>query len=169
MTSYKYYTAIIFLVALVLPSQVFSQVLYPDSEYHEYYRILEIKNSDLENRVNIFPSIVHQYSKDSITWDIWANHFELKNRKNNKINILPIRLANHYNSAYARGYNDGALWKGKGYTGSVQGGLSGKYGMIEFTFAPIVYYSQNASFELAPTTGDNNVLCRCSNGKRFIN
>ncbi|MCV9386831.1 capsule assembly Wzi family protein [Reichenbachiella ulvae] len=147
---------LIFGLATSLSGSIFSQVLYPESEWLEYYRVLEIKNEKIENRINIFASIINQYDRDSLSWDIWSSQIP-RNKNNKYISILPIRFANHYNSTYARGYNDGALWKGKGLTSSLQGGLTGKYGILEFTLAPIIFYSQNADFELAPIQGNNHI------------
>ncbi|MBU2912399.1 MULTISPECIES: capsule assembly Wzi family protein [Reichenbachiella] len=154
MNRYTIYFALCMLIVHI--NTLHAQVLYPDSEYLEYYRILEIKNEGISNRMNIFPTIVSQYNKDSITWNPWKDNFQLDQQKNKSISLLPARLTNHYNSTYAHGYNDGALWKGKGYTGSIQGGVTGKYGLLEFTIAPIVFFSQNSAFELAPQTSDNN-------------
>ena len=134
-----------------------AQVLYPESELVDYYRLIEIKNSNVENRLNIFPSIVHAYNKDSLAWDLWKENIHTESKeKNEAFNLLPIRWSNGYNSAYARGYNDGAVWKGKGLTSSLQGGVNGSLGLIQYTFAPIVFYSQNTAFDLAPTIGNNN-------------
>ena len=149
---------LLFSIALFvfLSSYSQAQVLYPDSELLEYYRILEMKNPGIENRLNIFPSVISTYNKDSLSWNPWSDKVQIQTPKNQSIEILPLRLGNYYNSTYARGYNDGALWKGKGYTGSLQGGVQGKLGILEFTIAPLVYYSQNSSFELAEQTGNNN-------------
>jgi len=60
------------------------------------------------------------------------------------------------NTVYARGFNDGAVWKGKGVTMEAHGGFSGKKGKLSFTFFPIVYSSQNAGFDLAPQASNRN-------------
>ncbi|WP_424961474.1 capsule assembly Wzi family protein [Ekhidna sp.] len=148
----KVITSIVLLAASLSLS---SQVLYPESALLDYYRVLEIKNQSLGKRLNLFPSIISPYKTDSLKWNPWDFN---KSDNKKKIAILPLRLANHYNTKYARGYNDGAVWKGKGLTSSLQGGVQGKLGMLEYTFAPIIYYSQNADLELAPQQGHNNPL-----------
>ncbi|MEQ9467189.1 MAG: capsule assembly Wzi family protein [Ekhidna sp.] len=140
----------VFAIVSLLARPSISQVLYPESEYLDYYRILEIKNPDQERRLNIFPSILIPYGVDSLGWDAWGNNTSAHAR------LVPVRWAHHYNSSYARSYNDGALWRGKGYTTSIQGGVQGKIGKLEFTLAPIVYFSQNADFELAEPRDENN-------------
>ncbi|WP_109829620.1 capsule assembly Wzi family protein [Reichenbachiella versicolor] len=153
MKRYSLYFSILFVLALH-PKQIFGQVLYPNSELLNYYRFYEIKNiHNQQDRLNIFPSIMHQYnSTDSAEWNPW----KIKTDYNHKTQLLPIRLENHYNTQIANGYNDGALWKGAGYTGSIQGGFTGDYGILKFTFAPIFFYSENSEFQLAPQNDSNN-------------
>lgn len=141
------------LTVLLFGKSLTAQVLYPDSELIDYYRVQEIKSNQAE-RLNIFPSIIQPYETASMEWNLWEDNL-LKNT-NEEIHILPVRWSNHFNSAYARGYNDGAVWKGKGLTSSLQGGFQGNKGVLSFTFAPIVFYSQNATFDLAEQRGNNN-------------
>ena len=53
-----------------------------------------------------------------------------------------------YNSHLPFGYNDGALWAGRGITGALQGGIAGHAGPLSFTLEPIVFWAQNQSFPL---------------------
>lgn len=133
------------------------QILYPDSELLEYYRVLEVKNNNAEDRLSFFPSIVNQYDNDSLSWNVWGDNIQPKKLENNKVRLESFRFSNYYNTTYARGMNDGAIWRGKGLTSAIQGGASGKFGILEFTIAPILYYSQNKPFELADQTGNNNI------------
>lgn len=55
-----------------------------------------------------------------------------------------------FNSNYPRGYNDGPVWKGKGFTTELHFGVSGKKNNLSFTFFPTIFFSQNQSFDLAP-------------------
>ncbi len=51
-----------------------------------------------------------------------------------------------YNSTYARGFNDGPVWKGRGLTLEVQGGFSGQNGKLSYTFHPVFFVAQNTDF-----------------------
>jgi hypothetical protein len=53
-----------------------------------------------------------------------------------------------FNSAYAYGANDGPVWAGKGLTVSATGGVSGRYGPLSFTLAPIAFYAMNSGFPI---------------------
>ncbi len=61
-----------------------------------------------------------------------------------------------YNSAYPRSYNDGLIWKGKGLTQELHGGFRLKKGILNLTFYPAVYFSQNLSFDLASINSNQN-------------
>jgi hypothetical protein len=66
------------------------------------------------------------------------------------LRIYGPELFTSYNTAAPYGQNDGALWQGKGFNGSLTGGarLEG-YG-VELTFKPQLAFSQNAAFDLMP-------------------
>lgn len=133
----------------------YSQVLIPGDEFHDYYRVIELKDSSLNKRINIYPSIINQYSNDSLAWNPWGEHFKPVPKEGKYFRILDGRLANTYISNYPRSYNDGAVWKGKGLTSELHGGITGRYGKIRYTFAPILFFSQNQSFDLAAQRGGN--------------
>ncbi len=72
--------------------------------------------------------------------------------------ILDPTLKKSYNTAYPRGFNDGPVWKGRGLTSEIHGGIMGKKGKFSFAFHPVVFYSQNSGFDLAPNLdGQNNI------------
>lgn len=52
------------------------------------------------------------------------------------------------NSARPYGYNDGAVWAGRGLTARVRLGVAGRWGPLSITLAPEAFVAQNASFEL---------------------
>jgi hypothetical protein len=53
-----------------------------------------------------------------------------------------------YNSAFPYGFNDGAIWAGRGVTGAVQAGVGGRAGPFSFSFEPIAFSTQNSAFAL---------------------
>ncbi|MDQ3606064.1 MAG: hypothetical protein M3418_07760 [Gemmatimonadota bacterium] len=54
-----------------------------------------------------------------------------------------------FNSTFPDGYNDGAIWAGRGVTTAFQAGFSARYGPVSLTLAPIVFYAANRAFPLA--------------------
>lgn len=63
--------------------------------------------------------------------------------------FLDITSRFSYNSSYPRGFNDGPIWKGKGMTWELHGGLAGNKGVLSYHFQPALFYSQNLNFDLS--------------------
>ena len=60
-------------------------------------------------------------------------------------------VASRFNSGFPYGYNDGAVWAGRGATFSAQGGASVRYGPLAASFVPLVSWASNGAFPLQPT------------------
>jgi hypothetical protein len=65
-----------------------------------------------------------------------------------KLKIYGPELFNSFNTAAPYGQNDGALWQGKGYNGSLTAGIRLEAYGIEATFKPQLAFSQNAAFDI---------------------
>ncbi len=52
------------------------------------------------------------------------------------------------NNEYGRGYNDGPVWKGEGFTFELHAGFTGRYGKLSYTLNPVVFYSFNDLFSI---------------------
>ncbi|WP_420576207.1 capsule assembly Wzi family protein [Ekhidna sp.] len=125
-----------------------AQVLDPNDMLLDYYKILELKNPQIQERINIHPSIVHSYENDSLEWNPWQDYL-ISSKNGEAFQMLPLRTKASFNSGYSRSYNDGAVWQGRGLTMQAQAGFTGRNGHLRYTFMPIVYWSQNKSFQLA--------------------
>jgi len=66
------------------------------------------------------------------------------------INVLDSYSKLSINSGYSRSYNDGPIWKGKGFTWEGHIGFSGQHGKLSYTILPAIFLSQNNDFDLAP-------------------
>ncbi|MEQ8474390.1 MAG: capsule assembly Wzi family protein [Marinoscillum sp.] len=85
-------------------------------------------------------------------------HYTIKDYGKHKFRILnPVTKLN-FNSDYPVGYNDGAVWKGRGFNGELHFGVSGSIGMLHYTIQPVAFFSQNRSFILQPQTGTAHPL-----------
>tara|TARA_R110000868_G_scaffold235273_6_gene489077 strand:+ start:18496 stop:20076 length:1581 start_codon:yes stop_codon:yes gene_type:complete len=141
-----------------------AQVIHPDQVGGEYYDVLEMMNPDIDQRLYEHPAILSKFKKDSLTWNPWELDF--RNPEENYFSILPIQFGLNYNSEYPRTINDGAVWKGKGLNSSVYFGIQGKKGILEYSLAPLIYYSQNQNYQLATQRGSTNPLnYQFSNGR----
>lgn len=136
----------------------FGQVLYPGDYTEEYYRTVLLKNPIVSPKpLMIRPSIIEAYSSDStLKWNIWEENFTVNFKKDspNSFNILNPRISYVFNQDYPRGYNDGPIWSGKGSNMSFTAGVSGNFGILHFTFAPIFWLAQNQEYHI-PSIGLN--------------
>jgi len=64
------------------------------------------------------------------------------------LSLTDIRIGSTYQSGYGRSMNDGALWYGRGFTHELHAGFQYSKGMLDITVQPVVFYSQNRSFDL---------------------
>ncbi|MBC6409108.1 MAG: hypothetical protein GDA42_01385 [Ekhidna sp.] len=74
----------------------------------------------------------------------------------NSFGILDFVFRTSFNSTYSRGFNDGPVWKGKGLTTELHGGLYGSVGKLSFYVQPVVFFSQNLNFPLADLNSNFN-------------
>ncbi|MEO5579899.1 MAG: hypothetical protein ABIR58_04520 [Gemmatimonadaceae bacterium] len=56
-----------------------------------------------------------------------------------------------YNTGFAYGSNDGAVWAGRGLTSAVQLGFLARLGPVSLTAAPIAFRAENTYFYIQPT------------------
>jgi hypothetical protein len=63
---------------------------------------------------------------------------------------LPFRERTWFNSSFPYGFNDGAVWQGRGLTAALDGGVAMRAGWVSLTLAPMVWWAQNVPFTLMP-------------------
>ncbi len=62
--------------------------------------------------------------------------------------MLPAAVTIRHNTSFPYGYNDGAVWAGRGLTASISGGLSLRLGPVSAQLNPVAFIAQNSSFAL---------------------
>lgn len=72
--------------------------------------------------------------------------------------LLPNAVFSSFNSSYPRRGNDGPLWQGRGLNAATQAGASAYFRpsqdfMLSIQVAPVLWASENRSFELMPPDG----------------
>ena len=140
---------VLFSALLVMSLNLSAQVIIPGSAEDDYYQLLILKNS---GKTHNFKSSI-KLLNDSLQWNLWGERFEMSNKQGFQWLSPSTRFT--YNSTAPRSYNDGPAWRGKGLTTEFYGGARANYGRVSITFSPIVYFSQNAEFELAPQIKDD--------------
>lgn len=64
------------------------------------------------------------------------------------LTLLPVRMRSIYNSAYPLNVNTGALWAGRGASGTVEAGAELRVGPLTATLYPLAGYQENADFAI---------------------
>ena len=81
----------------------------------------------------------------------WANHPHFTKKSNSSPFTLYVPYwTTTYNSEFAHGWNDGAMWQGRGINHKYSIGGLLKYGPMEISWRPEFGYVQNEDFDLAP-------------------
>jgi hypothetical protein len=154
-------TALLFLVAIAVEparsqdTRLVSggNILNPGGELENYLRYLQttgavpvrtwaIRGFSLRQTASLFPTRPHPWDKRFVSkpgGEPYAARI-----------ILPSTVSVWGNSGFPYGVNDGAVWAGKGITSSLSGGVAAHIGPIFIQANPLAFWSQNASFPLAP-------------------
>jgi hypothetical protein len=64
--------------------------------------------------------------------------------------VLPISGSFWYNSTYPFGWNDGAVWRGRGVTAAAEGGVAVRWKALSATVDPSGFLAENRAFPLIP-------------------
>ena len=120
----------------------------------QYYRLLQISGEVDEPASMLLRPVVPVEDLDrGYQWLINTRDNEgIVNREEKPFRISfyePVWFQS-LNTALPRGGLDGAIWQGKGYNTSVNGGFYATYGPLHLTFRPEVGFAQNQSFDLGP-------------------
>lgn len=88
----------------------------------------------------------------------WRRGFDarlaaMRERERRVLALLPVQLDLFVNSDRPWGVNDGAVWQGRGLTGSVSGGFLATVGPVTLRVEPVLYRAENRVFEISPIAG----------------
>src|SRR5690606_11752958 len=67
-----------------------------------------------------------------------------------RFSLLPVEIRSAYNTARPWGFNDGAMWQGRGATLAASGGIAARWGRFSAAFRPMVLQNENRAFDLSP-------------------
>ena len=139
-------SVLVLIFLLISIDLIKAQIDIPGDLDNEYFQLLALKNQQVNHLgygLTIDPFV------DSLEWSLW-NRFSSRMDVKEGLTLLDLGVKTHLNTAYPRSYNDGPSWKGRGLTHEVNVGMRLKKARFSFVFLPNIFYSQNASFELAP-------------------
>jgi len=83
----------------------------------------------------------------------WAARYDWRPASRRFVALALVRpeAATRFNTGFPYGYNDGAVWAGRGTTLSAQGGLALRVGPVAATYVPLVTWAENDVFPLWST------------------
>lgn len=118
-------------------------------EFEDYLRVLQVAGL-----APTYPWSIRGFSPREVTALVAADSagpWSLKRRFNTSlIDAGPATLTSSFNSAYPYGSNDGAVWTGRGLTIAGSAAISGRYGPLSFSFAPVAFRAANSAFPILP-------------------
>lgn len=146
---------ILFLVCLLVipsgadaqPSRVTLADFATGSEFEEYLRVLQVAGI-----APLYPWSIRGFSANEVGALVAGDStgpWLLRTRfRSSTFDLGPVTATGRYNSAYPYGANDGPVWAGRGWNYALSGSVSGRYGPLSFTFAPLAFLATNNDFPL---------------------
>lgn len=136
-----------------LLSRDFGGEVFPGSEVEGYLRMLQI-TGEVDRGIwslrAFSPQARARMLADAAAGP-WGEHLQPDSVTDGP-RLHRAGLGATYNSSFAFGANDGAVWAGRGITSVATGGMSYRRGPLSVTLAPSLIYTQNRPFELMDHT-----------------
>lgn len=119
----------------LMPAITMAQVQTPGTLHSDYDRVMRI-SGELPAYSAAYQSAIEYINGTDSTL------------KSNSIGLSDAIFKTTFRSAYGRSMNDGALWYGRGFTHEIHAGFQYSHGLLDVTVQPVVFYSQNRSYDL---------------------
>jgi hypothetical protein len=150
------WVVVILLAAGASAGRAQDHIIRPASELDHYTRFLE-----LDGDIRGLPLIFRSLSTPGVVADtghLWERQYpfgpEAQVRRFGEsrwwLRWIDPELLTVANTSYPRTVNDGALWAGRGLSGSLTGGVQLGWGPLTGTLYPTIYAAANREFPLAP-------------------
>ena len=84
----------------------------------------------------------------------WVRHLQsntLLSLGTASVQLIAPRWGFTENTSLPFGSNDGAVWKGRGVTSWISGGMRAQAGPVVLTIMPVAFWAQNQQFDVIPT------------------
>jgi len=141
-------------VAQGTPRPVARAEVYAGSEFEAYLRNLQVLGI-----VRLYPWSARRFTAAEVDSLLpadsahpWVARYDWRPAPARGISVALARpeVASRVNTTFPFGYNDGAVWAGRGITLSAQGGMSVRYGPLAAALVPLVSWASNSAFRLEP-------------------
>lgn len=95
------------------------------------------------------PEVVRRWMRDSVPAHPWRARFVADS---DALTVLRPSISLGYNSAFPWGYNDGAVWAGRGLTTSATAGVAASWRWFSVRLEPVAFRAENRGFPLLGDT-----------------
>jgi capsule assembly protein Wzi len=128
--------------------------VYAGSELETYLRTLQVAGI-----VRPYPWSARRFTEAEVDRLLpgdsahpWAVRYDWRPAPPQRLSVALARpeVSSRLNSGFPYGYNDGAVWAGRGVTFSAQGGVVMRYGSVAASLRPLVSWASNSPFRLEP-------------------
>jgi len=148
--------SVILLLAPPLPGQTRRvggrSEVFAGSELDNYLRVLQVVGA-----VPSYPWSVRAFGESELdrvmpkdTLHPWAPRYDWRSDRSTGrlVDIIWPTASVRFNTAYPYGWNDGAIWAGRGLTTAFQIGVALRRGPLTITIAPLAFRAENDGFAL---------------------
>lgn len=141
--------------AQVVPRPPAVPLISAGSEWERYLRVLQ-----LTGRAPLAPWGVRAFGPEELRVLVPRDSGHVWERQRlvvEGIGVVAPEARMAYNTAFPFGYNDGAVWAGRGATVSAAAGITGRWGAFSATVAPTAFVAQNAAFTMRPNSFEGDL------------
>lgn len=140
--------------ALLLPAALGAQwrELTVGSEAELYVRAMQTRGAWDGEPASIRrygPSVIEDWSRDSLSGHPWRGRFQADSAH---VWLLRPMVETSFNSAFPWGFNDGAIWQGRGANVAASVGFGARWRWFSLRVEPLIFRAQNAPFQLVGDT-----------------
>lgn len=122
------------------------------SEVEQYVRAMQLRGTWAGEASSIRPydpQVLARWMRDSVAAHPWRSRFT---RDTANLLVLRPMVSAGFVGGFPWGFNDGAVWQGKGFTVAASGGIRARWRRVTLRLEPVVFVAQNASFQLLGDT-----------------
>lgn len=113
----------------------------------KFFFLLVLLSSGLLSRSQVYlPGDFHDPIDKLNDSTILSFYESVKPLLEDEFSLNDVYYKTTYVRKYARGYNDGAVWKGVGLTSELHGGVSGRIGKMTYILNPVLFFTRNGSY-----------------------
>jgi hypothetical protein len=137
---------------LLAPAAALAQSAQVENSLDEYVRVLQVQGLATAGTFFLRPQPVATIPDSVGPWAEWLRPAPIHELGSARWTADPARLRMSGNTTVPFGYNDDAMWQGRGLNMALDGGVTLAWGHLTVTAHPTLVFAQNQAFPMAPVT-----------------